>query len=99
MFDGLGAHQTARHTTGFQGLTQGAPIHPAGVHRSGLDATVNEPIRHGVQLGGIGPTGAPQLVVVAVRHAGQDRMRAHSQPSGVEVDVAHPFGWAGFALG
>ena len=99
MLDRLGAAQTTRHTPGFQGLTQWHPIHPGGGQRSRLDVTVHAPIRPGVKRSGLGPKGAPQRWGVAVRHAGHHLLRAHSHPSGGEVDWAHPGAWVGVALG
>ena len=99
MFDRLGAEQTALHTPGCQGLKQREPIDPGGFHRHRLDATVHDPVCQGVQSSGLGPKGAPPLVVVAVGPAGPDLMRTNVPPSGVAVDLAHSCARAGFALG
>ena len=97
--DGLGAAQTALEPTGCSGLTQGKPISSCGFQGRRLEATVNEPVRQGVKIGGIGAQGAPLLLGVAVRDTRHALMGANVHPSGLAVDLAHPCERAGVALG
>src|SRR6266446_891508 len=99
MLERLGADQTTLEATGFQGLEQRHPIDAGGCHRDRLDTAVDEPVRQGLEISGLGAKSTDDLLIVTVGDAGHDCMRTTIHTSGVEVDRAHALEGTSFAMG
>jgi hypothetical protein len=89
-FDGLGAEEAATAATGFQLITQGNPRDARRFPGDRLDATVHTPVREAVEVGGLRAKGSYDLLLLAVRHTGPDRMGTKIAPSGMGGTVRLP---------
>jgi hypothetical protein len=97
--EGLSTDQAAVETAGFKFLKQWNPIHAGGFHGACLDVTVHKPVCQRLQIRSVRAKGTHDLLVLAVRYASHDLMRANVDASGVGVDLAHSLERPGFAMG
>ena len=99
MLNGRSTDQTAWDAAGFERLEERNPIDARGFHGNRLDAAVDEPVRQGVEICGVGTKSADDLLVVAVGHTGHDLMRANVDARGTGIDLAHAIERTDFTLG
>ena len=63
-----GIDQEHLHAPGLSQCKQGYPVNTGGFHGDGSDATVDEPVGQGVEVGGAGAETAPELGVASWGH-------------------------------
>ena len=80
-----GIDQEDLHAPGFQEFKEGNPVDPGGFHGDGGDATVDEPVGQGVEVGGEGAETAHGLGVAPRGHGDPVLGFADVDASGVGV--------------
>ena len=76
-----GVHQAGRQPVVLQDLEQGNPIHPRGLHRDRLHATLQQPGRYRLQLHRVRPELAHRVLVASFRDAYPHFRRPHVDAS------------------